>query len=137
MTAPQADDADVVSTALAKLAHREYLAVRRHVLAEEADKRRERRAGRVVETPEMAAGAVRVVRALGKRAADDVDALPELAKLQTVVREELARAAAGAVAAGWSWADVGRVLGITRQVAHKRFSAALDGQGTTGAGEEA
>lgn len=83
------------------------------------------------ETSDVAAGAVRMVRGLGKRAAGDVDALGHLVALAAVVDDELGAAARRCVdEGGWSWGDVGRRLGITRQGARQRFGAPGGGQET-------
>jgi DNA-directed RNA polymerase specialized sigma24 family protein len=85
--------------------------------------RKRRRESRVTETPDFGAAALRLVKALGKRAADDVEQLPELVKLRNALDLELERAAVLAVVeGGWSWGDVGRVLGVSRQYAHRRYS---------------
>lgn len=84
------------------------------------------RAKRYRETPEVAAGAARMIRAVGARAAGDVDALPLLVDLGEEVERELRRAVAGVRRRGWSWTDVGRVLGTTRQAAQSRFGPWLD-----------
>jgi hypothetical protein len=88
--------------------------------------RKRARESRYVETPEMAQAAVRFVRALGKRAAEDVTGLPHLVELARLVDEQLSAAVAGAIVeGGWTWHEVGRELGISRQGAHKRFSRAV------------
>lgn len=82
---------------------------------------------RVRELPEVASAARRMIRAVGQRAATDVEGLAELAQLRDVVDEQLreavnaARAGEGLQGPGYSWADVGRVLGMTRQAAQQRF----------------
>lgn len=73
------------------------------------------------ETPEVADGARRLIRAVARRAETDLDALPLLAQLGADVDEAMARAVKGCRDFGWSWADVGRVLGVTRQAAQKRY----------------
>lgn len=89
--------------------------------------RKRRRETRVTETPDFGAAALRLVKALGKRAADDVEQLPELVKLRDALDLELERAAALAVVdGGWSWGDVGRALGVSRQYAHKRYSGVVE-----------
>lgn len=80
-----------------------------------------RRAKDRVETPEMADAVVRMVRALGARASEDVDALPELARVALALDVATHGAVAGCRERGWSYTDVGRVLGITRQAAFQRF----------------
>jgi hypothetical protein len=80
------------------------------------------------ETPEVADGARRLIRAVGRRAETDIDALPLLAQLAAEADQALAQAVQGCRAFGWSWTDVGRVLGVTRQAAQRRFGH-LDGAG--------
>lgn len=88
------------------------------------------------ETNEVADGARRMIRAVGRRAAYDVDALPLLADLAREVEETLAAAARACHdpkaegTCSWSWADIGRVLGISKQAAQQRF-ARPDGQDPT------
>jgi hypothetical protein len=102
--------------------------LRAEVTAELAAGRARARARKVNEAPEKAAAAARMIRALGKHAACDVDALPLLVELGELVDAELGTAVRTAVAPGnpygWSWGTVGRVLGMTRQNAHKRFGGA-------------
>lgn len=118
--------------ALAKLTKREQLALRtqlrREVRAELEQARKASRRQRELETPEVAAAARRMIRAVGKRAAVDLEGLALLAELREVVDLELGAAVTaarrGEGLAGdrrYSWADVGRVLGITRQAAQMRF----------------
>lgn len=119
-------------TARAKLTTRELAALRaqlrRELTADLAAARAERRATRgEPETPEIAAAARRMVRAVGKRAGGDLEGLADLAALREVVDAELAgavtqlRAGAQLTNGGYSWADVAQVLGITRQAAQQRF----------------
>lgn len=82
-------------------------------------RRRESRASSPLETPEVSAAAVRMVRALGKRAAEDPAALPYLASLRDVLDEQLLRAITGCRAADWSWSMIGRELGVTPQAAQQ------------------
>lgn len=70
----------------------------------------------------------RVLRALARRAGEgDVEALEELAALQTVMVEQLGAGVAGYRAVGHSWADIGLALGTSRQNAQQRFYAATTG----------
>lgn len=125
--------------ALAKLTGRERTAlvaqVRREVRAEiqaaEAARRAEARRTREVEPADLAAAAKRMVKALGKRAAADLEALALLNGLHAVIDEQMAAsitaARRGDALAGdhrYSWADVGRVLGVTRQAAQMRYGKA-------------
>ena len=85
--------------------------------------RKRRREQREVETPDYAQAARRFVRALGKRAGEDVIYLPELAELGRLVDEVLGEAVRAAVESGhWSYGDAARALGISRQAVHKRFA---------------
>lgn len=76
------------------------------------------------ETAEFGAMVERQVRALARRvrAEGDVESLALLSDLTRVIDEELA-AAVGVLRAeqGYSWADVARVLGETRQAAQQRW----------------
>lgn len=82
------------------------------------------------EAPELGAMCARMFRALARRAADgELEAIEELAKLQKTAGIQLAVAVtnyrefqpAAPSAPRFSWTDVGRVLGITRQAAQQRF----------------
>lgn len=65
----------------------------------------------------------RVTRAYGRRVADrDIEALAGLAQLQADVDQVMTAAVAGLLAAGYSWADIGRQLGMTRQGAQQRYA---------------
>jgi hypothetical protein len=75
-----------------------------------------------VENDAYLAFARRVIRSAGKRLGEHPDALGDLLGLQA----ELDAAVAGAVATarqdyGLSWADIGSLLGISRQAAQQRF----------------
>jgi len=76
----------------------------------------------VTEADEFGAFARRIMRAYGRRVADrDIAALGGLAQL----REEVDVATRNAVAAlrtqGYSWADIGRELGVTKQAAQQKW----------------
>lgn len=81
------------------------------------------------EAPELGAACIRMMRALARRAGDgETEALEQLNFLQDAVQLQLGAAVAGyrgfrpaRGAEPYSWADVGRVLGITRQSAQGRF----------------
>lgn len=78
---------------------------------------------RVVETSEFGAFARRIVRAYGRRVADrDIEALAELAALRDAVDAAITDAARGLHGNPYSWAEIGRVLGITKQAAQQRFA---------------
>ena len=99
-----------------------------------------KRRRRVVENDDYAAFIQRVIRAHSRRiASGDIDALTGMATLSA----DLDHAITEAITAlrtrhGYSWADIGTRLGITRQAAQQRwgdpFSTVtnLDGSGTTG-----
>ena len=75
------------------------------------------------ETPEYAAMVRRIVRAHGRRVADgDPEDLAELVAMREVVESAIADAVAGMRANhGYSWSDVARGLGTTRQAAQMRY----------------
>lgn len=132
MTPPAPTAAEAVARAEAKLTVREYGALRaqlRRELQAELSASGRVKAPRVRELPEVASAARRMIRAVGQRAAVDVEGLAELAQLRDEVDHQLrdavtaARAGAGLSNGGYSWADVARVLGITRQAAQQRFGA--------------
>lgn len=77
-----------------------------------------------VEAPELQAAVVRMIRALARRAGDgELEALEALAQLEVTLQVQLGHAVAGyrSGPAEASWAEVGRILGMTRQSAHERF----------------
>ena len=78
---------------------------------------------RYVENDEYAAFARRVLRAYGRRITQgDIDAITELNDLFEEVESALGRAVLGLRLLGYSWADIGKRLGVTRQSAHERWS---------------
>lgn len=93
---------------------------------------------RVRETSEVAEAAARMIRAVGKRAGGDVTALALLAQLGDLVEQQMCEAAQAATSGAhggtlrWSWADVGRVLGTSKQAAHQRLSGTARRPGTSG-----
>jgi len=69
----------------------------------------------------------RIVAAAGRRASEDVEMLRDLADLG----EHIDRAVRCAVDTlihehGYSWTDIGRVLGVSRQAAQQRFRNRTD-----------
>lgn len=77
------------------------------------------------ETSDVAAGARRMIRALGRRLADeDPGQLVELIMLQGEVDNAWRLAVAGQRDRGATDADIGRALGVTRQAVRKRWPAA-------------
>lgn len=82
--------------------------------------RRERRA--VVENDEFAAFARRIIRAHGRRvAAGDVEALRDLTTLSAALDDAIGQAVIGLRAFGYSWAEIGQRLGISKQAAQQRW----------------
>ena len=80
------------------------------------------RAGRVVENEEYAAFARRVLRAYARRVADgDVEALTLMLGLSAEIDDAISQAVKGLRACGYSWAEIGARLGITRQAAQQRW----------------
>ena len=82
------------------------------------------RAPRVVENDEYAAFARRVLRAYARRVADgDVEALTLMLGLSAEIDDAIAQAVTGLRGFGYSWAEIGSRLGITRQAAQQRWGA--------------
>jgi hypothetical protein len=82
------------------------------------------RAGRAVENDEYAAFTRRVLRAYARRVATgDVDALTAMTALATDIDIAIGQAVAGLRAFGYSWAEIGARLGITRQAAQQRWGS--------------
>src|SRR5215468_5644246 len=80
------------------------------------------RAGRVVENDEYAAFARRVLRAYARRVGDgDVEALTLMLGLSAEIDDAIAQAVRGLRGFGYSWAEIGSRLGITRQAAQQRW----------------
>jgi hypothetical protein len=80
------------------------------------------RAGRPVENDEYAAFARRVLRAYARRVATgDIDALTSMTDLAAEIDAAIGQAVAGLRGLGYSWADIGTRLGITRQAAQQRW----------------
>ena len=83
------------------------------------------RAGRTVENDEYAAFARRVLRAYARRVADgDVEALTLMLGLSAEIDDAIAQAVQGLRGFGYSWAEIGSRLGITRQAAQQRWGRA-------------
>ena len=83
------------------------------------------RAGRLVENDEYAAFARRVLRAYARRVADgDVEALTLMLGLSAEIDTPSARPCTGLRGFGYSWAEIGSRLGITRQAAQQRWGRA-------------
>ena len=81
-----------------------------------------KRPRRPVENDEYAAFARRVIRAYARRiATGDIEALTAMATLATDLDEAISQAVTGLRDYGYSWAEIARPLGVTRQAAQQRF----------------
>jgi hypothetical protein len=77
---------------------------------------------RVVENDEYAAFVRRIIRAYARRVASgDIEALTDLATVATEVNNAITDAVTGLRGYGYSWAEIARPLGVTRQAAQQRF----------------
>ncbi len=75
------------------------------------------------ETPDVAKGVARMIRALGRRVGDgDPVDLQELRMLRAVLDEAERAAVEGQRANEFSWAQIAEGLGTTRQNAQQRFT---------------
>ena len=82
---------------------------------------------RVVENDEYAAFVRRAVAAYARRVASgDVEALRDLVGLSADLDTALVNAVKGLRAFGYSWADIGDRLGISRQAAQQRWGGDRD-----------
>jgi hypothetical protein len=76
----------------------------------------------VVENSDFAAFSRRVVRAHGRRVADgDVDALTDLLGLADEIDRSIGQAVTGLRGSGYSWAEIGSRIGMSRQAAQQRW----------------
>ena len=81
-----------------------------------------RAAARCVENDEYAAFARRVLRAYARRVADgDVEALTLMTDLADEIDTAISQAVTGLRDFGYSWAEIGSRLGVTRQAAQQRW----------------
>ena len=79
----------------------------------------------VVENDKYAAFARRIVRAYAHRVADgDIEALTDLTTLAADVEAAIQVAVIGLRNFGYSWAEIGVRLGVTRQAAQQRWGGA-------------
>jgi hypothetical protein len=77
---------------------------------------------RVIDNDDYAAFLRRAIRAFGRRiAADDIDALYDAASLSAQLDHTIKDAVTGLRERGYSWADIGLQLGVTRQTAQQRW----------------
>jgi hypothetical protein len=76
----------------------------------------------MTEADKFGAFARRIMRAYGRRVADrDIEGLKGLADLQAELNVQIRDTAKALQAQGYSWAEIGRTLGITKQAAQQRF----------------
>ena len=81
-----------------------------------------KRPRRQVENDEYSGFVQRILRAYARRVGDgDVDALALVLCLAEEIDTAIAEAVKGLRAFGYSWAEIGSRLGITRQAAHQRW----------------
>jgi hypothetical protein len=81
-----------------------------------------KRPGRMRENDEYAAFARRVLRAYARRVADgDVEALTLMTDLADEIDTAIGQAVKGLRGFGYSWAEIGSRLGVTRQAAQQRW----------------
>lgn len=81
-----------------------------------------KRPRKLVENDDYAAFLHRVIRAFGRRiATGDIDALADAAFLSAQLDTTIKTAVSGLRNRGYSWADIGRQLGVTRQAAQQRW----------------
>lgn len=78
------------------------------------------RRGREVETDQYARFVLRILDGLGRRIAQgDVEALATVAEVESRVREVKVLAMRGLHREGYSWAEIARPLGLTKQAAQQ------------------
>lgn len=78
-----------------------------------------------IENPEYSQFARRIIRAYGRRVASgDIEALSGLLAMQAAISEAAADAVAGLRADGFSWSEIGRAAGVTKQAAFDRWGGA-------------
>jgi hypothetical protein len=76
----------------------------------------------VIENSDYVAFARRILRAYSRRVATgDVESLAHMISLSEDINDAIQRAVNGIRAAGYSWAEIGVRLGITRQAAQQRW----------------
>ena len=75
-----------------------------------------------VENTAYAAFARRILRAYARRiSAGDIDALADITILAADIDNAIRHAVTGLRTAGYSWAEIGARLGVTRQAAQQRW----------------
>ena len=90
-----------------------------------------KRRRRVVENDEYALFLRRVIHAYSRRVASgDIEAISYMTHLAADLDTAIGHAVTGLRACGYSWADIGLRLGITRQAAQQRWGTSTPGTGT-------
>lgn len=86
-----------------------------------------KRQSRVIENYDYAAFVRRVIRAYSRRvAAGDIEAIPAMVRVSAELDIAIRDAVRGLRSIGYSWADIGLRLGITRQAAQQRWGSGDD-----------
>ncbi len=81
---------------------------------------------RPVDNDEYASFARRILRAYARRVATgDIDALTAMTDLSDEIDTAIGQAVTGLRAFGYSWAEIGTRLGITRQAAQQRWGQSV------------
>jgi DNA-directed RNA polymerase specialized sigma24 family protein len=81
-----------------------------------------KRSRRRVENDDYVPFVRRIIRALGRRVgAGDVETLPRLAELSAELDAVIADAVLGLRAEGYSWAEIGARLGVSKQACQQRW----------------
>jgi hypothetical protein len=81
---------------------------------------------RTVENDDYAAFARRILSAYARRVASgDVEALTQMTALAADLAEAIGQAVTGLRQVGYSWAEIGLWLGVTRQGAQQRWGTAI------------
>ena len=91
------------------------------------DRLTSKRPRRLVENDEYGAFVQRILHAYARRVGDgDVEALALMLGVADEIDSAIAEAVKGLRACGYSWAEIGSRLGITRQAAQQRWGDHLD-----------
>lgn len=75
----------------------------------------------MIENREFAAFTRRIVARFAARAGSDIDMLPVLRDIQDEIDTLMRASIAKVQTDGYSWADIARRLGVTRQAAQQRY----------------
>jgi hypothetical protein len=90
-----------------------------------------KRRRRVVENDEYAQFLQRVIRAYSRRiGSGDIEAITGMIRLAADLDQAITHAVTGLRTCGYSWADIGLRLGITRQAAQQRWGTTTPGTST-------